>query len=217
MIYWNASNGWASFLYQLEHVVGRAGGWKAALASVGLQFVGFSPPLFVFSIWGMSKSIVAKNRSERLIALLVAPVLLFFFYSSFTEVVLPHWLAPAYLLLISGSVVYLWKPGRFKMAAVFKVSVVISLIVNAAIFSELYWKWNPGKEYASIHRDIYGWDQIMEKAAALAGSSAVAVVNWSQEVGRAFITQVEGYLCWTKGRISLIFGRGISRKARTFL
>jgi 4-amino-4-deoxy-L-arabinose transferase-like glycosyltransferase len=103
VLVWNAGNHWVSFLFQ----GGRSGvphfSLVAPLALIGLQSLFLAPwifiplaVLFVRSLWRGP----AQERDFFLACLAAAPILLFTlvaFWSS--KRVLPHWVAPGYLML----------------------------------------------------------------------------------------------------------------------
>ncbi|MGO9941785.1 MAG: glycosyltransferase family 39 protein [Rhodoblastus sp.] len=103
VVIWNAQNHWVSFLFQ----GGRSGAphfsFVAPLALIGLQSLFLAPwifipllALFVRSLWKGP----AREKDFFLACLAAAPILLFTlvaFWSS--KRVLPHWVAPGYLML----------------------------------------------------------------------------------------------------------------------
>jgi hypothetical protein len=185
VLYWNIQNDFASFKYQTGHVVGQHPiSWKAFITSIGSQFAGYNPLLFILAFYGFIRAIFTTNDIIRLSWLFGATMLGFFGYASLMDVTLPHWSIGFYLLFIPLSMYYLTKePGRGRKIAFLFVGVSLPIVLF--LHAELAYKFIPFPDYRSLHRDIQGWPQIMETAGRIADSNensalkGIAVTNWS--------------------------------------
>jgi hypothetical protein len=63
-----------------------------------------------------------------------------------------------------------------------KFAIGFGLLLSAIAYGELAFKFIPQKDYQSLHRDIYGWDEIMQKSNRYItnpNKQALAVTNWT--------------------------------------
>ncbi len=182
VIIWNIQNDWSSFAYQSEHVVGaNAIKWSAFFSSIAAQFAAYNPFLFPLAFYGLYKALRSKNDTLFLTALFGLVFILFFSYASLHKTALPHWSALFYLLFIPIGSNYALQLGT-KMKKYLKFAIIFGLLLSSIAYAELGFKFLPFPDYQSPHRDIYGWDMIMEKAneqIANTPSSALAVTNWT--------------------------------------
>ncbi len=165
VVLWNYFNDFLSFSYQTGRVFpsGRpdAASFFTSLAS---QIVGYSPFLFAIACWGFIRSVKAKNDYLILSALLGASMMLFFTYSSFYEVALPHWYAVFYALFIPIGVFKLRESAGRKTRIFLNFSVYFTLCLTALLYLLLAGRAIPFPDYQSPFRDIYGYDLIARQA-----------------------------------------------------
>jgi len=136
VIYWNYSNGWASFLFQSAD---RASGMVKLNLNYFFQLF-FSqlyelgPLLFVVFSSGviyLFKDFYLKLK-ERMTFLFVfsIPVIIFFIVISFTSLVKMNWLQPAYITLIIAVSYYFQKKISDKLYVFLKNISIILIVLN---------------------------------------------------------------------------------------
>ena len=130
------------------------------------------------AFYGLYKSFTSKNDTLLLSALFGLVLILFFTYASLYKSALPHWSALFYLLFIPiGTLFFLEKSTKFITFA-----VGIGLLLSTFAYIELRYKIITFPKYKSIHRDIYGFDTIMQKANEEIKESSkevLGVTNWT--------------------------------------
>ncbi len=182
VIIWNVQNDWSSFAYQSEHVVGESSiNWSGFFSSFAAQFGAYNPFLFPLAFYGLYKALYSKNSTLFLTALFGLVLISFFTYASLYKTALPHWSALFYMLFIPIGSYYLLSVGA-KAVKYLKFSIAFGLILSALIYAELALKFIPQSDYQSLHRDIYGWKQIMQKTNEHIKDTkqeAIAVTNWT--------------------------------------
>ncbi|MBU1658252.1 glycosyltransferase family 39 protein [bacterium] len=182
VIFWNIQNDWSSLAYQSAHVVGDAGiQWKSFFSSIGAQIGAYNPFLFPLAFYGLYKSFFSKNDTLFLTALFGLVLICFFTYASLYKTALPHWSALFYMLFIPIGTYYILQ-GSKKALIYLKFAIGFGLILSSIAYAELGFKFIPLPDYQSLHRDIYGWDEIMKKANAQICDNkkeALAVINWT--------------------------------------
>ena len=178
VIIWNIQNDWISFTYQSQHVVGaKSINWDGFLTSIGAQFGAYNPFLVPLAYFGLFKSLKSKNDTIFLTALFGLTLISFFTYASLYKTALPHWSALFYMLFIPLGVYYMQEYKRYV-----KFAIGFGLILSTIAYGELAFKFIPQKDYQSLHRDIYGWDEILKKANDKIkdpNKQAIAVTNWT--------------------------------------
>ncbi len=183
IIIWNIDHDWISFAFQSSHVGGKDEFRVDFLAeSLAVQFGAYSPFLAPLAYYGLYKSFRSPNNPALLISAIFGSVLMLFFtYNSAFAVALPHWSALFYMLFIPIGVGFLMQSGKTGTKYVYG-AVALSLLIVLLLYAELRFKFLPFKPYHSLHRDLYGWDQITKEADALIldpSTEALAVANWS--------------------------------------
>ncbi len=179
VLIWNIQNNWLSFTYQSEHVIGAKHiNWQGFIKSISAQFFAYNPFLMPLAFYGLYKSFTSKNDTLLLSALFGLVLILFFTYASLYKSALPHWSALFYLLFIPiGTLFFLEKSTKFITFA-----VGIGLLLSTFAYIELRYKIITFPKYKSIHRDIYGFDTIMQKANEEIKESSkevLGVTNWT--------------------------------------
>lgn len=177
VIIWNIQHDWISFTYQSNHVVGAQHmNWQGFAKSLGAQFGAYNPLLVPLAVYGLYRALRSKNDTLLLTALFGIVLFSFFTYAALYKEALPHWSALFYMLFIPIGVYYTNATKYIKFAIGF------GLVLSAVAYAELGFKFIPQKNYQSLHRDIYGWDTIMQKANSFVKDSthqALAVTNWT--------------------------------------
>jgi hypothetical protein len=178
VIIWNIQNDWISFTYQSEHVVGaKTINWGGFFASLGAQAGAYNPFLVPLAYFGLYKSLKSKNNTIFLTALFGLTLIVFFTYASLYKTALPHWSALFYMLFIPLGVYFMLSYKKY-----LKFAIGFGLFLSAIAYGELAFKFIPQKDYQSLHRDIYGWDEIMQKSNRYItnpNKQALAVTNWT--------------------------------------
>jgi len=161
VIIWNIQHDWISFTYQSEHVVGESHIHLSRLArSLGAQFGAYNPLLVPLAFYGLYKALKSNNDLLFLSALFGVVLFSFFTYASLYKTALPHWSALFYLLFIPIGSAYTYEKSKKYI----KFAISFGLIVGILAYAELGFKFIPQPDYKSVHLDIYGWDQIMQRA-----------------------------------------------------
>lgn len=176
VLVWNWQNGWVSFAYQLGHVAGGGDGWQGFLKSWVLQFVLYVPFLWPFAfvgLWHLWKRSATEAEFARWTALTFG---LFFLWSSFREVVLPHWPALFYLLTIPVGLARALetRARRLSLVMIALTGVGVFLVVTILLSGVAH-------RLPGALREVAGWDEAMH----LAGEKLehpqdrIAVMNWT--------------------------------------
>lgn len=191
VLYWNIEHHWISFTYQSEHVVGaELISFNAIFNSLAAQFGAYNPFLFPVAFYGLYKALKSKNDTLFLSGLFGGVLIAFFTYASLYKTALPHWSALFYLLFIPIGSYFILESKRYKKAL--HVSVIFGLFLSALAYGELGFRFIPQAPYASLHRDIYGWETIMKEANMLIKDNtkeALAVTNWTLASRAIFYNQ----------------------------
>ncbi|MBD3823580.1 MAG: glycosyltransferase family 39 protein [Epsilonproteobacteria bacterium] len=179
VIYWNIEHDWASLSYQSNHVVGSSSiSWSAFFSSIGAQFGAYNPLLFFVAYYGLYKAVRSSHAELFLSGLFGVVFIGFFGYASLYKTALPHWSALFYLLFIPIGSYFLYHQARRYL----KIAITFGLILSSIAYAELGLKLLPLPDYQSLHRDIYGWEQIMQEANKLSEQNShakIAVTNWT--------------------------------------
>lgn len=183
VLLWNLQNDWISFAFQSAHVSGHGGfSWSSFGQSLGAQLGAYSPFLFPLALYGLLTALRSRHNPPLFLSgVFGLVILLFFTYNSFFARALPHWSAPFYLLFIPiGTAALLQQTRKWRRYVYGAVSV--SMAITLLLYVELRAPFLPFPDYKSIHRDLYGWDTIMDHASKLITdplTQAAALTNWS--------------------------------------
>lgn len=179
VLIWNIQNDFSSLAYQSSHVVGSDTiNWSGFLTSLLSQLGAYNPLLAPLAFLGLYKALRSKNSTLFLTALFGLVLILFFTYASLYKTALPHWSALFYMLFIPIGSYYFLKISKTYL----KIAIGFGLFLSLLAYGELGFKVIPFKDYNSLHRDIYGWDKIMQEAnkeALKSDIKAIAVTNWT--------------------------------------
>jgi len=176
---WNIQNDWISFTYQSEHVVGaNTIQWKGFFRSLLAQFAAYNPFLAPVAFYGLYRAFKSQNNTLFLTSLFGLVLLFFFTYASLYKTALPHWSALFYMLFIPiGSFYFIENSKKY-----LKFSIGFGLFIALVAYGELGFKFIPQPNYQSLHRDIYGWDLVMQKVNEQIKepqNQAIGVTNWT--------------------------------------
>ncbi len=179
ILYWNIQNNFISFSFHSA----RVGGNKLNFSSFGTEIAGEffynNPVNFILAIIAViatfKKKLHLDRHVPRLVLCIALPMMMVFLFFSLTRPTLPHWNAPAYVLLILLSAVYLRnkqsksdKLPKFIIAALFVL--VITLVIGVAEIKTGFIPLDKHNEPEMVGRDdftvdMYGWRQLGEKFA----------------------------------------------------
>ena len=182
VFYWNWSNDWISFKYQIAHGAGSPWAWRRVAAFAGIQIVSFGPLIWL-GIYYFLKDYWRSNKLS-LLALLS-----FFFipFSIFTALSgggsLPHWTSPAWFCLAPFAGLGLAKAWSQHHRLAIRIFFSLQLVLCLAGFGIVLIGGIPlATIKANPIADLYGWKMAGQKAAELAQAAnvkAIAVQNWT--------------------------------------
>ena len=179
ILYWNIQNNFISFSFHSA----RVGGNKLNFSSFGTEIAGEffynNPVNFILAIIAViaafKKKLHLDRHVPRLVLCIALPMILVFLYFSLTRPTLPHWNAPAYVLLIILSAVYLRdkqsEPDNLPTSITAALAVlVITLVIGVAEIKTGFIPLDKHNEPEMVGRDdftvdMYGWRQLGEKFA----------------------------------------------------
>lgn len=182
VLYWNWTNDWISFKYQLAHGSGGEWLWRRLAAYIGVQILVFGPLFILGGVVFLKDCMHATKLS--LLALLgffLIPFIIFVSLSGGGG--LPHWTSPAWFCLAPFTGIGLAKAWatqhRQWIRILFALQIALCCIGFAYVLSG-------GISTTSVKSnpiaDLYGWKAAGQKAAELKNSSnaqGIAVQNWT--------------------------------------
>ena len=177
ILYWNLQNDFISFSFHSERVGGNSINFSTFGTELAGEFLYNNPIVFVLAFIAifaaLKKKINMEKPVQRLILCITLPMVVVFLVFSLMRPTLPHWNAPAYVLLILLSAAYLRDKHAEKLpkSIIGALSVLlITLVVGVAEiktgFIPLDRHTNPeqlGRDDFTL--DMYGWRQLGEKFA----------------------------------------------------
>ena len=177
ILYWNLQNDFISFSFHSERVGGNSINFSTFGTELAGEFLYNNPIVFVLAFIAifaaLKKKINMEKPVQRLILCITLPMVVVFWVFSLMRPTLPHWNAPAYVLLILLSAAYLRDKHAEKLpkSIIGALSVLlITLVVGVAEiktgFIPLDRHTNPeqlGRDDFTL--DMYGWRQLGEKFA----------------------------------------------------
>jgi 4-amino-4-deoxy-L-arabinose transferase-like glycosyltransferase len=201
VIFWNAANGWVSFLFQAGRSQGD--GFAPWLAGVSLlaQAGWLLPWVFAWAVLGVMAGWRMRDpRAAFLLALGLPTIVLFTLTPMFGNLGLPHWAMPGWFLLMPLAGVHLAR--RFaadgapavwaRRAALGSLAVLALAVVQAA--TGVLARLHPAVSRNDPTLELFGWGELPARLKA-AGLDPVAE-------GRFLIA--DGWL--TAGRMDVAFG-----------
>lgn len=181
VIIWNAQNEWISFVYQGAHGAGNKS-WQAGRVAqqLILQLLVYGPLLTLLPIALLRQHQPTSSNSPLSLCLALAlPFLLVMFFLAGRSNALPHWTAPAWLLLapVAGYAASQtrqnWKRWLFGFQGLLCITLVGWMLSGGT--PDPHGLKNPPA-------DLYGWSDAGKTAQQLAqdrGINHLAVQNWS--------------------------------------
>jgi hypothetical protein len=178
ILYWNIQNDFISFRFHGE----RVGGSVINLSTFGTEIAGEffynNPVNFILAIIAVvaafKKKLSIEPSTQGLILCIALPLILVFLVFSLTRPTLPHWNAPAYVLLILLSAVYLrdkTDTEKLPKSIISALAVLLfTLVVGVAEIKTGFVPLDKHTEPEMLGRDdftldMYGWRQLGEKFA----------------------------------------------------
>ena len=179
ILYWNIQNDFISFSFHGT----RVGGGKLNFGTFGTELAGEflynNPVNFVLAIIAIILSFKGKIKLEkttlRLILCIVLPMIAVFLCFSLTRPTLPHWNAPAYVLLILLTAIWLRDKNvdseRLPKSITATLCVLVAtLIIGVAEIKTGFIPLDRHTEPEMLGRndftlDMYGWKQLETKFA----------------------------------------------------
>jgi 4-amino-4-deoxy-L-arabinose transferase-like glycosyltransferase len=182
VLYWNWTNDWISFKYQIAHGGGGTWLWRGVGVFLLLQIVVFGPMIILGSI------VFIKNFVHTITVSLIA--LLGFFLIPFAIFAslsggggLPHWTTPAWFCMAPFAGIGLAKMWSSQHRLWIRIFFCIQI---ALCFLGFGYVLSGGIQSAAIKSnpiaDLYGWKAAGAKAAELArgtNANGIAVQNWT--------------------------------------
>jgi 4-amino-4-deoxy-L-arabinose transferase-like glycosyltransferase len=182
VLYWNWSNDWISFKYQIAHGSGDTWAWRRVATFIGLQIACFGPLMILGALVFLKKCMSAQRWV--LIALLSFFVIPFTIFASLSGGgSLPHWTSPAWFCLAPFAGIGLAKMWAMHHRITIQLLAIGQLLICLLGFGYVL---SGGITTAAIKSnpiaDLYGWKIAGQKATQLAQetkANGIAVQNWT--------------------------------------
>ena len=177
ILYWNLQNGFISFSFHSERVGGNSINFSTFGTELAGEFLYNNPVVFILAFIAifaaLKKKIGMKKSVQRLLLCITLPMIVVFWVFSLMRPTLPHWNAPAYVLLILLSAVYLRdrkvESDHLPKTIIAALSVlVITLMIGVAEIKTGFIPLDKHTEPEMLGRDdftldMYGWRQLGDK------------------------------------------------------
>ncbi|MCR5039290.1 MAG: glycosyltransferase family 39 protein [Bacteroidales bacterium] len=184
ILYWNLQNGFVSFIFHSERVGGGILNPATFATELAGEFLYNNPVVFVLCIIAVIAALKGRIHIEsyqlRLVLCTALPLIFTFLAFSLTRPTLPHWNAPAYVLLILLVACRLSEKhpasgGRFKLPQGIVAALAVMLFVVVVGGIEIQTGFVPLDRHTEPEKlgcddftlDMYGWKQLEMKFAAL--------------------------------------------------
>lgn len=181
---WNIENNFISFSFHSNRVGGNSINFSTFGTELAGEFAYNNPVVFVLSIMAIVLAFRGKINLEksvqRLVLCTVLPLILLFWLFALTRPTLPHWNAPAYVLLILLISCVLTdrnhvSTGRFKLPKSITLALCVLLLTVVLGSAEIKTGFIPLDKHTEPEMlgrddftlDMYGWRQLEQKFAAL--------------------------------------------------
>ena len=179
ILYWNLKYDFISFSFHSERVGGGSINFSTLGTELAGEFLYNNPVNFILAIIAVIAAFKGKismeKPSQRLMLCIALPMIVVFWAFSLTRPTLPHWNAPAYVLLILLIAVWLRdkntdsKRMPRSIAAALAV-LLITLVIGVAEIKTGFIPLDKHTEPEQLGRDdftldMYGWRQLGEKFA----------------------------------------------------
>ena len=176
ILYWNIKYDFVSLSFHSERVGGGALNFSTFGTELAGEFFYNNPVNFILAIIAIvavfKKRLNIEKSIQRLILCIALPMIALFWVFSLTRPTLPHWNAPAYVLLILLSAAYLKdKHENLPKSIIAALSVLlITLVVGVAEIKTGFIPLDKHTEPEQMGRDdftvdMYGWRQLGKKFA----------------------------------------------------
>jgi hypothetical protein len=179
ILYWNLKYDFISFSFHSERVGGGSINFGTLGTELAGEFLYNNPVNFILAIIAVIAAFKGKismeKPSQRLMLCTALPMIVVFWVFSLTRPTLPHWNAPAYVLLILLTAVWLRdkNPDSKKMPRSVTAAIailIITLVVGVAEIKTGFIPLDKHTEPEQLGRDdftldMYGWRQLGEKFA----------------------------------------------------
>ena len=175
ILYWNLQNGFISFTFHSERVGGNSINFSTFGTELAGEFLYNNPVVFILAFIAvfaaLKKKISMEKSVQRLLLCITLPMIVVFWVFSLMRPTLPHWNAPAYVLLILLSAAYLRDKHAEKLpkTIIAALSVlVITLVIGVAEIKTGFIPLDKHTEPEMLGRDdftldMYGWRQLGDK------------------------------------------------------
>ena len=175
ILYWNLQNNFISFSFHSERVGGNSINFNTFGTELAGEFLYNNPIVFIIAFIAifaaLKKKISMEKSVQRLILCITLPMIVVFWIFSLMRPTLPHWNAPAYVLLILLSAAYLRDKHTEKLpkSIIASLSVLlITLVVGVAEIKTGFIPLDKHSEPKMLGRDdftldMYGWRQLGDK------------------------------------------------------
>jgi len=165
VIRWNASHGWISFLFQIEHGLGRPHGSGVArlLEYVGGQIGLVSPIVFVLMAVAVWRALRARDDVRTMLGIVATLIVGFFAYSALRKRVEPNWPAPAYIpaAALVGATLWGARGARWLRRGWVLAAALSGLVYLHALVPVL-----PLPASRDPIARAFGWDHLADRVAA---------------------------------------------------
>jgi len=178
VLIWNFQNDFISFKYQFHHVVGQTNGLENFLSSTLMQWIGYGIILSPMIAWTILKIYFGERKNRRNLFLsdklqFFIPFVwtLFFMFSSFSKVTLPHWTLVAWLFWVLFTSQHLCpKWLRYQNL----ISIALLFILTCIL-------WLPISFQHLINlNEVMGWKALMDRISKeLTPHEILYISNWS--------------------------------------
>ena len=223
ILYWNMENDFISFRFHSERV-GLLGAinFGSFLTEIAGEFFYNNPVIFVVSVLTLisafRKRILVDDRIRQLTLLTALPMIGLFLLFSLTRPTLPHWSAPAYVLLIPLCACWMSTLSDKRIKNVITASLAVLALILIVGVTEIKTGIIPLDDNTEATRighdditlDLYGWRQAGAKFADL---RAQAIANNEMAVDADIIgnnwfptASIDYYLAQPLGIATLGYG-----------
>ena len=179
ILYWNIQNNFVSFHFHGDRVGGGAINFSTFGTELAGEFFYNNPVNFVLAIIAViaafRKKLEMEKSVQRLILCIALPLILVFLFFSLTRPTLPHWNAPAYVLLILLTAAWLRDRNTDSERLPHSITAAIAVLLLTLVIgvSEIKTGFIPldkhtepemlGRDDFTV--DMYGWRQLGKKFA----------------------------------------------------
>ena len=183
VLFWNASHGWISFVFQLRHGLSAPQGsalvaaWKHEGDFFGGQAALASPILFIMMAIAVGAALRRSASAVRFALATIAVISFsFFIYSAVRQRVEPNWPAPAYIPAIVLLATTSWSTRGFTwLKAGGGLAALMSVIIYAQSLAPIL----PVKPSRDPIARAFGWDELATAARNAASTPGPASRTWT--------------------------------------